>query len=440
MCSSDLVKPARIISFAVAVVIVAGTAFGVHIMMSRADKAPQTRERKPTEIQLAPAQLGTVSRVLSLTGEITAADRTTLSSAIEGTVTNFSWREGDRISKGDRIADINRQNLAADVTVAEATLALAKARLDDTLAGARPEEIARAKETVRQLEASLAYATAHLERTSSLFSSGSASEDDLEKAKRDCDTLQAQLAAAKIQLAQLEAGPTKTEIAVQQALVNEAEAKLELARTKLAESSVTAPFDCTVLAAFVRNGDYVGARTALIEVADLSTLLVRFSVPERNAASVEKGMKLAVSLDPFPGRKFPATVARAFPEVDTRLRTRTVEAVLDDPNGVLPGMFARVQLIVETVENAVLFQSRAALKGSGGRFMVFTVKDGKAVGVSVVLGIEQGRDVQVLEGLQQGTMVAVVGHDKLRDGMPVRVAGEQQDGMKKPGSGQGMSK
>jgi multidrug efflux pump subunit AcrA (membrane-fusion protein) len=365
-------KPVKVLSLIISIVIVAVAAFGAQIMLSRADKAPDARQRKPTEIQLAPAVSSTVSRVLSLTGEIVAADRVTISSAVEGTVRNCPWREGDTVEKGAKLAEIGRENLISEVKVAEAAVSLAKARLDDLLAGSRPEEIARASESIRQIEAALEYARSHHERMKTLMQTGSASADDLDKAKRDQDALEAQLASARKQLELLKAGPSATEIAVQEALLQEANAKLDLAKTKLAESVVFAPFDATVLRALVRDGDYVGARTSQLEIDDLSTLLVRFSVPEASASVVKKGMKLTVALDPLPGRKFSATVARAFPEVDTRLRTREVEAVVDDPSGLLPGMFARVALVVETIPDAVLIQSRAVLKGSGGRYMVFT--------------------------------------------------------------------
>jgi multidrug efflux pump subunit AcrA (membrane-fusion protein) len=365
--------------------------------------------------------------VLELTGETVAVESVVISATMEGPISYCPWREGDRVEtspeKPARLIEISRELYRAEVNAAEAALEVASAKLIDLEAGTRPEEIAKAQETVRQLEESTSFARNDLDRITKLVESGSMPGEALEKARVEHIGELAKLSAAKRHLEMLEAGYTKTAIAVQEASVKEATAKLDLAKARLSECVIFAPFSGTITRVYVRRGDMAAAKAPLLEMADLSSLVIRVAVPEAYASAMRTDMKAQVSLDSLAGKTFAASVTRVYPELDRRMRTRTVELVLEEPAQLAPGMFARVRLVLESVADAITIPQQAiALTPAGGQ-VAYVVADGKVVMRKVRTGIEQAGRVQIVAGLESGEKVVVTGNERLKDGAEVRVAG-----------------
>jgi membrane fusion protein (multidrug efflux system) len=255
----------------------------------------------------------------------------------------------------------------------------------------------------------------------------------LDKARVEFVSQTAQLAAAKEQLQMLKAGPTRTALAVQQAALDEAGARLDLEKAKLAECVIEAPFSGTVMKVYIRPGDMAAAKLRLIEMADLSSVVVRFAVPEAFTAQVHTGMALEARLDAYPEKVFNGRVARVYPDIDRRIRTRTVEAKIAGIPDVMPGMFARLTLKLKQVDDAIVVPLAALVTTPEGGKVVFVVKDGKALRRKVKTGIEGSDRIQVLEGINPGDKVIVSGHKELKDGMDVRVIeSAKQEGKSNP--------
>ena len=86
---------------------------------------------------------------------------------------------------------------------------------------------------------------------------------------------------------------------------------------------------------------------------------------------------------------------------------------------LVPGMFARVSIPVQTINDAVIIPDKAIVVTPQGKTVVFTVKNGKALSQEVTIGLEQERTVQITKGIAVGDSVIVSGNQKLQDGMRV---------------------
>jgi membrane fusion protein (multidrug efflux system) len=202
-----------------------------------------------------------------------------------------------------------------------------------------------------------------------------------------------------------------------------AKAQVAKARESAEDYSVEAPWDGIVSKVLVRDGDYVAPRTALVELFDPHSLVIRFSVPEVQTTEIRENMAVKAQLDAYPGKTFQGRVDRVYPELDARMRTRTVEAVLGDPVDLIPGMFARIEVLLQSVPEAVTVPSEAVIVTPKGERVAFVVENGKAVRRKVETGIEKEGRVQILKGVQSGEQVIVSGNEKLRDGAEVQVRG-----------------
>ncbi len=208
-------------------------------------------------------------------------------------------------------------------------------------------------------------------------------------------------------------------------------ANLEKARSQLIKAeetmgdfSVLAPWAGVVSRVKVRDGDFVGPRSPLIEIYDPRSLVVRVAVPEAAAIKIRNELPIQVTLDAFPGAVFTAKVVRLYPYLDPRTRTRTLEVKIIDPVDLLPGMFARLKLQLEAVADAVVVPIEAVIVTPRGKRVAFIAAEGKAVRREVTTGIEEGGKIQILEGVSAGEAVIVSGNEKLTDGTEIKVRGE----------------
>ena len=429
-------KPILLILLVLALVAGAGVIwYGLSGDSAGSGPSGSAKQPKPLLVEVKPVRRGEIARVLELSGEIVAIESVVIAATKEGPIKYCPWREGDSVRAGQKLVEIDRAVHRAEVQAAQATLAVARSKLADLKAGARPEEIDKAKANVKRWQATLEEARKSHKRQSQLIAQDFTSQQSVDQARERMEVAEAEHAASRESLAMLKAGPTPTEIAVQSATVEEAAARLALAKAHLAECVIAAPFDGTITKVHVRAGDLASAKAPLLEMFDPSSLVVRFAVPEAHAAAAEPGLRLQVTLDAIPGQTFSAEVARVYPQLDETTRTRTVEAKLTEPVEPAPGMFARLALELQKAEKAILVPAEAVLTTPTGGRVAFVVDKGKAHRRGVRLGIQAEQVVQIVEGLEPGERVVVAGHEALRDGQPVRIAGQAGRGGGGPATG-----
>jgi multidrug efflux pump subunit AcrA (membrane-fusion protein) len=374
-------------------------------------------------VKAAPVQTRDLAQTVDVTGEVVATESVVVSATVEGPIAFFPWREGDRVpATGAKLVVIDRAIYQADVQATRASLEVAKAKLADLKAGTRPEEIAQAKETVRKLDEVTAFAKTDQERVTTLVNRGGLSGESLDKARVTLVDQQSQRDAARQRLAMLESGPTVTQVAVAQAAVEEAAGRLKLSEAKLGECTLSAPFAGIVSRVLVHAGDMAGIKTPLLEMFNPASLVVRFAVPEAAAAGLHAGLGVSVQFDALPGQTISGKVTRVYPDLDRRMRTRTVEAIPTQAVALMPGIFARVRLTLRSAAGATVVPTEAILRSAEAEASVFVVNDGTVQRRPVKTGISDAGLVQVLDGLEPGQKVVVGGLAKLKDGMAVSVS------------------
>ena len=210
-----------------------------------------------------------------------------------------------------------------------------------------------------------------------------------------------------------------------------AQAQVQLAQARLARTQVVAPFSGVAGIRQVSLGDFVREGADLVNLEDLSQLTVDFRLPERYQARIGVGQVVDVLLDALPGQALKAKVQAVDPQIDANGRSLLVRAVLDmaTTQDLRPGMFARVNVVFATNEQAIVIPEEAVVP-QGNRQTVLVVQrppEGDATPptvqrVEVQLGVRRGAMVQVLKGLEPGQTVVVAGQQRLqRDGMSVRI-------------------
>jgi membrane fusion protein (multidrug efflux system) len=199
-----------------------------------------------------------------------------------------------------------------------------------------------------------------------------------------------------------------------------AEATLADRRLQLGFTSIEAPFDAVVVDRLVKLADHVTVNQELFRIADFDPLLCKIQVPEKELPRLRSGQPAHLTVEAWPGERFPARVLRLSPAVDATTGTMRVTLEVEAKEKLRPGMLASVFLEVDRRESALTIPKTALSRESLGD-TVYVVNGELAGRRAVKLGYEEAEVVEVVSGLAEGDRVIVVGQDGLSEGTPVRI-------------------
>lgn len=199
------------------------------------------------------------------------------------------------------------------------------------------------------------------------------------------------------------------------------EARVALAKSKVNKFHLRAPFDGVLGLRHVSVGDYLVPGQNVVNLEAIDTLKVDFRIPETYFGVLKVGQRVDISVDAFKNRTFAGTVYAIDPQIDPEGRSIAVRARIPNSDRALtPGLFARVNLIVQENTGAILIPEQATMPRGDDQF-VFRIVDGKVETTKVVPGLRREGMVEIVEGLNAGDIVVTAGHLKLREGTPIRL-------------------
>jgi membrane fusion protein (multidrug efflux system) len=206
-----------------------------------------------------------------------------------------------------------------------------------------------------------------------------------------------------------------------EAKLKESHASLALAQARLDKAIIRAPFAGRLGLRQVSLGDYVQPGQAIVNLEDLSSLKVDFSIPETYWVRVKTGQQVDVQVDAFPDKTFSGRIYAIDPRIEESTRTILIRARIPNPDSQLrPGMFARVNIVLGERPNAILIPEQAVVPMGQDKF-VFRVVDGKAALTKIKIGQRRVGEVEILEGLTPQDTVVTAGQMKIRDGVPIMI-------------------
>lgn len=335
--------------------------------------------------------------VLVLPGTLQAVTEAPVLSRADGYVKRRYADIGDRVAQGQVLAEIEAPELQQQVLQAASS-------------------VEQARSTLEQAKASLAQGTANRElaRVSALR------YGNLEKrgivSRQENDTYQARYQADTAAVNALQKG-------VAAAQSNVAASEANLARLKQISSylKVRAPFAGVITLRNVDQGTLVAAgNTMLFRVAQTATLRTLINAPQVNASDMRVGQNAQVEFNEMPGKIFEGKVARSSGALDPATRTMLVEVQVANPKGeLMPGMYANVTLRASREDPPLLIPSEALIPRAEGTLVA--VVDGSNIVhfQRVRVGRDNGSDIEVLSGIQEGMKVVVNPNDRVREGIAV---------------------
>ncbi|CAM3882168.1 efflux RND transporter periplasmic adaptor subunit [Aquirufa aurantiipilula] len=183
--------------------------------------------------------------------------------------------------------------------------------------------------------------------------------------------------------------------------VNTISADIEDLKAQILKTTIRAPFSGTVGFRYVSMGSYISPTTKIATLTNTNPAKIEFSIPAKYASQIRKGNTIEFVTE-NETKTYSGKVYAIDPKIDPLTRTLQIRALSPNPGGVLvPGAFAKVNLILKTKGSAILVPTEAVIPESKGS-KVFIVKNGKAVSTKVELGTRGEKTVEILSGLSIG--------------------------------------
>lgn len=341
----------------------------------------------PTAVRVTTAELGSLDRYATFTGELLAEQFVDVTSLESGLLVELLVNEGETVERGQRLAALDDDLQQRQRAEAQARVETAEARRDQARAELRAQEN-------------------EVERRRDLARRDAFPEAELALLEDRLDVLRGAVGLADAQL-------------------EEARATVSSIRVSLSRREVLAPIGGMVITRHVSAGASVNTQSSLVTIVDTGSLALNASVPEPQVADIAAGGAATVTFDAIPDAMFAFTVSRIGQRVDRVSRTVEVLLTADEPSERFRhGMFARGRFITGHVDDAVVVPNEVLQTARDGAVTVWTVADGTArkLDVSIILSSERA---SAIEGVAAGTMLIISPPRRLQDGAPVHVAGNE---------------
>jgi len=366
-------------------------------------------------------------------GTVMPLKKAIIGSAVDGRVIEFPLNEGDRVERGQTLAQLLTDTIQLEYEAAVAELDLRKQELAELENGSRPEEIEQAKARMTGAEARMKFMEARRKRAENLYTQNQAISEE----ERD-EMVSASIGAEQEYLEAKEAyqlavkGPRKEKIAQARAQVAMQQATADRLKDQISKHTIISRFPGYVTAEHTEVGQWVKQGDPVAEVEELDEVEVTAYVVEQNVPFLRLGMPVQVEVPAIPNRTFDGQLTQIVPQADVQARTfpvkiRVKNEMTDEGPLLKSGMYARATLPSGNRQLALLVPKDALVLG-GPQTMVYVVdgagpdaKQGKARPVPVQLGVASGRLMQVNGPLQPGQLVVVRGNERLRPGQDVKI-------------------
>jgi membrane fusion protein (multidrug efflux system) len=201
-------------------------------------------------------------------------------------------------------------------------------------------------------------------------------------------------------------------------------ADIDLAKARIAQTELRAPFDGIIGLRQVSEGTYVSPTTVVASLRKIIPLKIEFSVTERDVSHLKPGAPITFTIPPDL-KTYSATVYAVESYLDLNTRSLKARARFDNPGGrLIPGRTASMELVLNDIPNALTLPNEAVIKELG-RDIAYLYENGKAKRIEIIAGLRTESKLQALRGLQAGDSLIVTGVMQLRDGLPVNIEHSQ---------------
>ena len=404
---------------------------------------PAWSQARVSPVVAAPVVEHSLATGQTFVGTIQPLKKSAVGSAVDGRVSEYPVNEGDRVSKGQPLAQLLTETIKLSILAAEAELKLRQEELKELESGWRKEEVLQAAAKVELSRARRDYAAARLKRTTSLVERGqSGTLDQMEEDRASAVAAEQQFESDRLAHELMKQGHRHEKIEQNRAKVAEQEAIVEQLRDQMKKHTMISPFDGYLITERTEVGEWVTKGQVVADVVYLDEVDVEAHVLDTQIEHVRLGMPVRVEIPALKSLVVIGEVSVITPQADIRSRTfpvkvRIKNTIREDGPLLKAGMLARATLPTGEQRLSMLAPKDAIVLG-GQSPVVWVIgpleeadlkalapnapkPTGKVKPVPVELGVAEGSWIAISGPLKAEQQVVVVGNERLFPGQLVTV-------------------
>jgi RND family efflux transporter MFP subunit len=336
---------------------------------------PVTVPTQAIPITVTTATASTLEVTITAMGELESPEKPMVAAEIAGKILKLTVDEGDAVAQGQVLAELDKESYQIQLEQANAE--------------------------VQRLTALISNQQVTVKRFQDLLKQRSVAQNELDKAQ--------------------------TDLAISQAQVVGAQAKIKEVHYYLAKSQIVSPVNGIVQQRFVSRGDYVNPGVRLFQIVVTDNLRARLFLPETVATQAHLGLPVRLSLGHREEKAEPtitATISRLRPMLEAT--SRALEVLVDFPNEKhwKPGYSVKGVIMLEQRQNAVLIPETSLVRRPAGE-VVYLINEDHAKQRIVQTGLRKGDLIEILTGLKAGEKIVMDGAGFLSDGAKINLRSTQ---------------
>lgn len=349
------------------------------------------------------------------TGRVEAPHRVSVGAQITGTVSNVPVTEGQTVTAGQTLIELDSTELEAAVRQAE----LAVRQAEGALRRLREVQMPVAAQALRQARITLDTVRSQWRRQQDLFDQGFIGQAALDDAKQRADLAESQWRSAQHQ--HESASPAGSDAALLETALAQAQASADVARARLGYARITAPVAGTLISRSVERGDVVQPGKVLMMLSPAGDTQLVVQIDEKNLKLLAVGQPAQASADAYPDERFAAELIYINPAVDAQRGAVEMKLRVAAPPAYLKqDMTVSVGIEVARRARAVLVSGDAVHDADDAAPWVLRVENGRARRQAVTLGLRSGGYSEVLAGLRAGDELVPTTQVQISDGLRLR--------------------
>jgi len=398
----------------------------VSILITAGCSSDKGDQELTVTVQVAPVEKTTIQRTINAQAVLFARQQAAIVPKISAPVKKFLVKRGSPVRAGQLLAVLENRDLSAAAQDTRGSYEQAQAAYETTTGASLPEEIQKAQSDVQQAQASLSAQEKVYQSRQQLFEQGALPRKELDQSRVDFTQASNQYAIAKKHLDALMAIGKQQELKSAAGQLESAKGKYLGAEAQLSYSEIRSPMDGVITDRPLYPGEMAAAGTPLLTVMDISSVIAKAHIPQSDAAALKIGDKGTMTVpgidEPIEGK-----VTVVSPALDPNSTTVEVWLEAKNPKHELkPGTSVQLALTAKTVRDALVIPANSVITAPDGATAVMLAgADGRAHQKPVKLGIRNGDDVQIVDGVTPSDKVIAVGAYGLPDKTKIKIESAQ---------------
>jgi len=395
----------------------------IFVLMFLSGCSKEPAEKEPVvPVQVAPVEKTTILYTIVAEAVLFPLAQSAIVPKISAPVKTFLVKRGSRVHEGELLAVLEHQDLAAAAQDTKGTYDQAQATYEISTAADLPAEMQKAQLELQAAQQMLDAQQKVFDSRQELFQQGALPRKELDQSRVDFTQARNQYEIAQKHFEAMQAIGKQQTLKLAAGQLQSAKGKYLGATAQLSYSEIRSPINGVIADRPLYPGEMAAAGTPLLTVMDVSQVIARAHIPQQDAALLKLGDKATITA---PGEEQPTEgkITVISPALDPN--STTVEVWVQAKNAeqrLKPGTSVQLSMLARTIPEALVIPAAGLLTAEDGATSVMLAgSDNRVHQKPVKVGVRQGDDVQILEGVQAGDRVVASGAYGLPDNTKIKV-------------------